>query len=248
MTVSWRLLLPFRRQSPRNYITVKLRIWKSFEEWFIVLCSQLDRRVRVWRPLKVIPVLAWLTEKWAKRAINEIIERCTTKEDIQMANEHMKRCSCVNETRRLQTALGSPAGGRRGSGSSAVLPSRWLCAAGALSRWPRASHPSLRLRALGFSILPRLPPLPHRSACTGTAWAHSSHERHALAPGPAGACQGHARTFEGQSPTPGGTRGRDTLQDCNLRHCLMSQACQRLPSPRSLGVFSRNAATSVSYK
>ena len=90
MTVSWRLLLPFRRQSPQNYITVKLRIWKSFEEWFIVLCSQLDRRVRVWRPLKVIPVLAWLTEKWAKRAINEIIERCTTKEDIQMANEHLK--------------------------------------------------------------------------------------------------------------------------------------------------------------
>ena len=106
----------------------------------------------------------------------------------------------------------------------------------------------LRLRALGFSALPRLPALPHRSACSGdcssTQLTRASRPCSWISWGSPGARQKH----EGQSPTPRDARGRDMLQDCNLRHCLISQACKPLPSPRFLGVFSRNAATSISYK
>ena len=62
-----------------------------------------------------------------------------------MANKHVKRCSCINETRRRQTALGSSAGGRRGRGNSEAPPP-----AGSL---PRGSQPPDG----GFSPLPEAP-------------------------------------------------------------------------------------------
>ena len=134
-------------------------------------------------------------------------------------------------------------------------------AVGTQQNCPPADCPQPALSAAGRGLL--IPPeapgtwLLRTASCPSPAspfslqWGLLEHTAHtSIGPllldqlGSPGARQKH----EGQSPTPRDARGRDMLQDCNLRHCLISQACKRLPSPRSLGVFSRNAATSISYK